>query len=60
MNPTNFECPSDITRFVTTDYRPSKALYENVLHNNNFRLYCHSMVKKNPLEYATIAFPSVT
>jgi len=39
MNPTNFECPSDISRFVTTDYRPSKALYANVNNNNDFRLY---------------------
>ena len=39
MNPTNNSCPSDITRFVTTDYRPSKALYENVRNNNDFRLY---------------------
>ncbi len=39
MNPTNNSCPSDIARFVTTDYRPSKALYTNVRNNNDFRAY---------------------
>ena len=37
MNPTNFQCPSDISRFVTTDYRPNKVLYQNVYNNNQFR-----------------------
>ena len=39
MNPTNFECPTDISMLVTTDYRPSKALYVNVKNNNDFRSY---------------------
>ncbi len=39
MNPTNFSCPTDIARFITTDYRPSKALYANVRNNNDFRMY---------------------
>ena len=45
MNPTNLSCPSDIARFVTTDYRPSKALYENVNNNYNFRLYMQRNAK---------------
>ena len=38
-NPTAPKCPSDIARLATTDYRPSKALYENVFDNNKFRMY---------------------
>ena len=38
-NPSNFSCPSDIARFVTTDYRPNKSLYVNVRNNNQFRQY---------------------
>ena len=38
-NNTNFSCPNDIARLSTTDYRPSKALYENVFDNNKFRMY---------------------
>ena len=38
-NPTKNSCPNDIAKLNTTDYRPSKALYENVFDNNNFRLY---------------------
>ena len=45
MNPTNYSCPSDIARFVTTDYRPNKALYVNVRNNNNFRLYLQRNAK---------------
>lgn len=43
MNPTNFECPTDISMLITTDYRPSKALYVNVKNNNDFR----SFMQKN-------------
>ena len=39
MNPTNTCCPSDITSFTITDYRPSKALYQNVKNNNQFRKF---------------------
>lgn len=39
MNPTNFECPTDISMLITTDYRPSKALYVNVQNNNDFRSF---------------------
>ena len=39
MNPTNFECPTDISMLITTDYRPSKALYVNVRNNNDFRSF---------------------
>ena len=39
MNPTNLQCPSDIAMYVTTDYRPNKALYVNVKNNNEFRLF---------------------
>ena len=39
MNPTNFNCPSDISMFVQTDYRPNKALYVNVHNNNDFRMF---------------------
>lgn len=39
MNPTNYSCPSDISRYVQTDYRPNKSLYVNVNNNNQFRLY---------------------
>ena len=45
MNPTNNLCPSDISQFVTTDYRPSKALYDNVHNNNDFRLYMQRNAK---------------
>ena len=45
-NPTNQTCPSDITRLRTTDYRPNKALYENVQDNNNFRLYLQRNANK--------------
>lgn len=38
-NNTNFQAPNDIARLNTTDYRPNKALYENVFNNNSFRLY---------------------
>ena len=39
--PTNTpsSCPTDISRLSTTDFRPSKGLYENVFDNNKFRLY---------------------
>ena len=46
MNPTNLSCPSDISKFVITDYRPSKALYENVNHNNDYRLYMQRNARK--------------
>ena len=39
MNPTNFECPTDISMLITTDYRPNKALYVNVKNNNDFRMF---------------------
>ena len=45
MNPTNLSCPSDIAQLVTTDFRPSKALYENVRNNNDFRLYLQRNAK---------------
>ena len=38
-NPTNKNCSNDIAQLQTTDYRPSKALYENIKNNNTFRLY---------------------
>ena len=38
-NNTNASCPTDISRMSQTDYRPSKALYENVFDNNKFRMY---------------------
>ena len=38
-NNTNSSCPTDISRLSTTDFRPSKGLYENVFDNNKFRLY---------------------
>lgn len=37
MNPTNWGCPTDICAYDQTDWRPSKALYENVTDNNKFR-----------------------
>ncbi len=46
MNPTNLCCPSDINAFVQTDYRPNKALYENVNNNNAFRLYLQQNAEK--------------
>ena len=39
MNPTNKSCPSDITQFTITDFRPNKALYTNVHNNNDFRKF---------------------
>lgn len=39
MNPTNYGCPSDISRYISTDYRPSKTLYVPVKNNQNFRLF---------------------
>ncbi len=39
MNPTNFSAPSDIARFVMTDYRPSKLLYGSITNNNSYRTY---------------------
>ena len=38
-NNTNFNAPNDIAQLSTTDYRPSKQIYENVINNNHFRLY---------------------
>lgn len=55
MNPTNYQCPSDIARFVQTDYRPSKSLYVNVYNNNNFRYFlqrnAESIRRKNLQNY---------
>lgn len=39
MNPTNYGAPSDVARYVTTDYRPSKTLYVPVKKNQNWRLF---------------------
>jgi hypothetical protein len=39
MNPTSYLCPSDISNFVTTDYRQNKSVYENVVKNNEYRSY---------------------
>jgi hypothetical protein len=38
-NPSNLLAPNDIARLNTTDYRPSKQIYSNVMNNNHFRLY---------------------
>ena len=38
-NPTNFQAPNNVAQLRTTDYRPNKALYENVVNNNEYRLY---------------------
>jgi flagellar basal body rod protein FlgB len=45
-NPTNRDCPNNIARLRTTDYRPNKALYENVFDNNKFRLYLQRNANK--------------
>jgi hypothetical protein len=38
-NPTKPTCPSDIAALSMTDWRQNKALYSNILNNNDFRLY---------------------
>jgi len=38
-NPSHNNCPSDISYLSTTDYRPSKTLYQNVKNANKFRLH---------------------
>lgn len=38
-NPTKKECSNDIVQIKMGDFRPRKALYENVQDNNKFRLY---------------------
>jgi len=45
-NNTNAYAPSDIARLNTTDYRPNKALYENVFNNNSFRLHLQRNANK--------------
>ena len=45
-NPTNLYAPNDIARLDTTDYRPNKALYEQISNNNNFRLYMQRNANK--------------
>jgi len=45
-NPTNKSCPNDINALRQTDFRPSKALYENVFDNNSFRLHLQRNANK--------------
>jgi len=45
-NNTNSLAPNDISRLNTTDYRPNKALYENVFDNNSFRLHLQRNANK--------------
>lgn len=45
-NNTKSTCPNDIARLNTTDYRPNKALYENVFNNNSFRLHLQRNANK--------------
>lgn len=45
-NNTNASCPSDISQLDTTDWRPSKALYENIIDNNSFRLHLQRNANK--------------
>lgn len=46
VNPTAQYAPNDIARLDSTDYRPNKALYENVFDNNSFRLYMQRNANK--------------
>ena len=39
QNNTNASCPTDISQLSQTDWRPAKALYENIVDNNKFRMY---------------------
>lgn len=45
-NPTNFKCPNNVSNILTTDYRPRKQLYENVVDNNVYRLYLQQNAEK--------------
>lgn len=45
-NNTNFSAPNDIAQLNTTDYRPNKSLYENIVNNNDFRLYMQRNANK--------------
>jgi len=45
-NPTNFKCPNNVASILTTDYRPRKQLYENVVDNNAHRLYLQQNAEK--------------
>lgn len=38
-NPTKHQCSNNIAQLPMGDFRPRKALYENVKNNNEFRLY---------------------
>ena len=38
-NPTNSQAPNNIAQLRFTDFRPNKALYENVMNNNEYRMY---------------------
>jgi flagellar basal body rod protein FlgB len=46
MNPTNNKCPNNIAQQLTTDYRPRKKNYENVVDNNAYRLYLQQNAEK--------------
>lgn len=39
MDPTNHQCPSDVTPMRFTDWRPSKAVYCGIHNNNMYRQY---------------------
>lgn len=56
MNPTNHNCQSDINMIEQTDFRPKKALYANILNNNDFREFLqkngNTIRHKNRQEHA--------
>jgi|ETNmetMinimDraft_28_1059901.scaffolds.fasta_scaffold298351_1 hypothetical protein len=45
-NPTNYKCPNNVASILTTDYRPRKQLYENIVDNNAHRLYLQQNAEK--------------
>ena len=45
-NNTKSDAPNDIAQLDITDFRPNKALYENVFNNNSFRLYMQRNANK--------------
>ena len=42
MDPANLCCPTDISQLLTTNYLPSKALYQHIYDNNAYRVAAQS------------------